>query len=948
MSNGIIAKYSFIPWVRQGIAAKITNLEDPLAGTPDELLSERADITVDVQLTADGSASTVSRGIKISGPGDVVGINPKAILRTEPVPGTKNYEENYLPYIEFYEEDFPWRYTPAMPAASDPKLRPWLYLLVLETDTEVDTAQGQFNEPLPYIRVLNTSALPTDGRDAWAFAHVHVNGNIQESGNYVTNFRDQVAENPDSAHSRILSPRNLKASTDYTAFLIPAYETGRLAGLGLDTAGIEGWLPSWGHPGNVDYKFPYYHKWSFSTGTEGDFESLVTKLKPNQLPAEVGMRRLDIQEAADQLNATINEEFTGIGGALRTDWTSQYPFTSQDFEDALRDLVNLQEDLSDGSVTGTDPVITPPLYGRWHALEHKVPGYTGWLRQLNLDPGNRAAAGLGAQVVRQNQETFMEYAWQQVGEILEANRKIGFTELADKVSTSLYQRHIVTQPQERLLSMTATLHSKAPDPNNGNNTLHETIRTSGITRSGISPTMHRMMRPTGKFRKRFPDVNNLVVSKVNDNEVALIVPKAGYADNATYALFFSNSSVNQLSTYTSGSFAAGSQINPFQIINDHLTSYNQVQVVGSQLNMSQVNGTIADTLNPTTAIVGAFTELIDVPPGMIGPSQSQLRHVMAHPVFPMPVYPFLRDISSDYVIPNISQVPDDTICLMIPNLEFIESFMVGMNHEMSRELLWREFPTDQRGTYFRQFWDKSDNPEIAATGDFIPDEANDIEVMGEWSPTSALGSHEVVSLGGQNPPTGASAMVFLLIRGELLRKYPDALIYAQKAVWQKNTDGTNDYDSPRVLDTSGLQGSIKWPQFKASIGEDINFFAFDIDVGSARGSTESGNEVPGWFFVIRERAGKTRFGLDISPQTTFLDPSGDPAAAAWKELTWGHLDATGPVDNLNNIPLSDPHVATGILNMSDYNWGHSSADMANILYQQPVLVAYHGSDMLNF
>ena len=31
--------------------------------------------------------------------------------------------------------------------------------------------------------------------------------------------------------------------------------------------------------------------------------------------------------------------------------------------------------------------------------------------------------------------------------------------------------------------------------------------------------------------------------------------------------------------------------------------------------------------------------------------------------------------------------------------------MVGLNHEFARELLWREYPTDQRGSYFRQFWD---------------------------------------------------------------------------------------------------------------------------------------------------------------------------------------------------------------------------------------------------
>ena len=41
------------------------------------------------------------------------------------------------------------------------------------------------------------------------------------------------------------------------------------------------------------------------------------------------------------------------------------------------------------------------------------------------------------------------------------------------------------------------------------------------------------------------------------------------------------------------------------------------------------------------------------------------------------------------------------------NPRFIESYMVGLNHEMARELLWREYPTDQRGTCFRQFWDLS-------------------------------------------------------------------------------------------------------------------------------------------------------------------------------------------------------------------------------------------------
>ena len=44
--------------------------------------------------------------------------------------------------------------------------------------------------------------------------------------------------------------------------------------------------------------------------------------------------------------------------------------------------------------------------------------------------------------------------------------------------------------------------------------------------------------------------------------------------------------------------------------------------------------------------------------------------------------------------------------------------MVGSNHEMGRELLWRGYPTDQRGTYFAQFWDTSRRRVAAA--DMLP------------------------------------------------------------------------------------------------------------------------------------------------------------------------------------------------------------------------------------
>ena len=111
-----------------------------------------------------------------------------------------------------------------------------------------------------------------------------------------------------------------------------------------------------------------------------------------------------------------------------------------------------------------------------------------------------------------------------------------------------------------------------------------------------------------------------------------------------------------------------------------------------------------------------------------------MRPVMAYPEFADPVFEPLRQIDQDHILPNVSDLEPDTITLMEPNDRFIQSFMAGLNHEMSRELLWREYPTDLRGSYFRVFWDTRDALDAPARTDILP--------MHDW-----LGA-----LGGQSGP----------------------------------------------------------------------------------------------------------------------------------------------------------------------------------------------------
>ena len=65
----------------------------------------------------------------------------------------------------------------------------------------------------------------------------------------------------------------------------------------------------------------------------------------------------------------------------------------------------------------------------------------------------------------------------------------------------------------------------------------------------------------------------------------------------------------------------------------------------------------------------------------------------------------LSDYSPEIFLPGIKDIEDNTVGILETNPIFINSYMVGLNHEMARELLWRGYQTDQRGSYFRQFWD---------------------------------------------------------------------------------------------------------------------------------------------------------------------------------------------------------------------------------------------------
>ena len=143
--------------------------------------------------------------------------------------------------------------------------------------------------------------------------------------------------------------------------------------------------------------------------------------------------------------------------------------------------------------SATTPVLGPPLYGGWPVRRHTVPDdEPRWLRELNLDPRSRAAAGLGAELVRQNQEDFVQWCWEQVQEVLDANQLLSRTRLSLEALRRLHTRHFAPLPEDRLPSLTAPLHSRT---RRGSVTITASIAGASLPDAAADPALRRLTSP---------------------------------------------------------------------------------------------------------------------------------------------------------------------------------------------------------------------------------------------------------------------------------------------------------------------------------------------------------------------------------------------------------------------------------------------------------------------
>jgi hypothetical protein len=331
----------------------------------------------------------------------------------------------------------------------------------------------------------------------------------------------------------------------------------------------------------------------------------------------------------------------------------------------------------------------------------------------------------------------------------------------------------------------------------------------------------------------------------------------------------------------------------------------------------------------------------------------ELDTIMAAPEFPQPMSEALEEISQELLLRGIEKVPQNTVALLETNRRFVEAFMCGLNHEFSGELLWREYPSDQRGSYFRQFWrttdlvpddkqienarehydsqmkiknwsaeDKSQfaelyrdqlgdpsswsNPDVfqaVLNLKAIEESLKDIPPLPIWK-AERLGQNLNELCPGVG---GAEEKLVLMIRGDLLKKYPNTLIYMVK--------GASNDAVPDLPEYTGATGEIRFPIFSGAAKPDIVFLGFNLTAYDARNNH--------WYIVLEERCSEMRFGLDIKKSNSDL---------AWEDF--------GLINNFEEyIQRGNPSEPSGI-------WDASAAEIAKLTMQSPVRIAIDAKQLL--
>lgn len=743
---------------------------------------------------------------ELFGPGDVQRLAAGAITRRFPAPNSSDAEATKAAFVEFTAADLPWRYTPRVAGA---ELRPWLVLVV-----------GQ--------RAAGDIVLRRDGRVTLGLV-AQANHVLSQSAQWahvqqVAGHTDigRVVAPPRAAPGAAIGNLDYRDNTEYVACLVPAFRAD----------GNDSW------DGTKAVTCDLYDWWTFRTGPKGDFRDLAAKLRKADLAAieQGGGKPFGRAEIAYTTRTSPAKKTSlATAGALRLP-----PSATPDPADAASPL-EIEQEVAALSLRLVTPdgrgVITAPRYDAPFTDANAVgdPAAGGWVAQLRRDPRARGAAGLGAWNAIAWQDKIADAAAIKAGDLAIARDRIRHVAFGVEVSRSLWRRRLPDDPVDRLAVLAPSLPRLVTT---GGEAVLDAIagRTPDLTRALFSSAARRVLRPgpariartstgsaplgavlvTANACRERPDAAMFdrddgdpqdVLRKAireaagDDHDLAARIldalgsaPSPGRVAAALRALEPDDSgrpNRDAIESFLRGH--DGPEPDRTMIEWPGWMREHGRPAPCRPIDLTRLSEIAAAAIDPTVARPPVVERVLSTLPGIthIGP-------VEIEPELDLPLWRFLSDHAPDWLLPGAGDLRDGDVVALSTNPAFVESLLVGANHQTTAELRWRNVPLVSRWSPLRKFWQRAANE-----FDILP--------IKSWPAASALGSADLV-------PNGRSAEAVVVFRTSLFRRYPATVVYLYPAApgWAKPDPSTS------------LDGAKIAPTFTGTIGKDITYFGFPV------------------------------------------------------------------------------------------------------------------------
>ena len=231
-----------LSWYRTGLATAIASTAEDMRGV--------IEVTLTARFTALDQEQT-PHAVRLIGPGDILGLDARAVVRTDPRPRANDFEPSNLAAIDLFEEDLPWRYSPKVPDGA--RLLPWLALVALVVLADGEYLLSPQGDGLPRVLQVHDAAVLPPADQAWAWAHTALHAEHANPADPQATAA-LLAADPAASCLRLIAGRKLRAGTSYRAFLVPTFEVGRQAGLPNDATRAD--RLAWPRAGAI--KLPVY------------------------------------------------------------------------------------------------------------------------------------------------------------------------------------------------------------------------------------------------------------------------------------------------------------------------------------------------------------------------------------------------------------------------------------------------------------------------------------------------------------------------------------------------------------------------------------------------------------------------------------------------------------------------------------------------------------------